>query len=403
MHKEDFPFFDYNKHIVYLDNAASSQTPRVVVESMNEYYYQYRANIHRGVYEISEKASERYDEVRATAAEFFSVNRDDIILTSGSTAASNMLMRMIEQHIDWQEGDMIITSYYEHHSILLPIIELAKRKKLIIQYIDHGSSSINGEQGLNEKVKLVSLTMASNITGEIFDVSHMFKTIKTINDKIICISDMTAIAGHRRIALGSLSVDAAWCGAHKMCGPTGAGILYMKRDLSRMMQPVIWGGGMVWKVEKNRASYRSDIEVYEAGTSNVAGIIGMGAGLRYIEGLGLRDIELYIEKLHGYALSQLEKLNYVKLYTSNSTDNVGIISFAMYNDAGKPIHPHDIAQILGDNNIAVRSGHHCAQLYMNYIDQPALTRLSLYFYNDENDIDKLIEVLHKVKDKFSVL
>ena len=419
MHREDFPFFknidDNNagtnardsKGIVYLDNAASSQMPLCVVEAMNEYYLKYKSNIHRGVYDISELASGNYDNVRKLAAVFLGVNRDDIILTSGSTIASNMLIYMLERYIDWQPGDIVITSYYEHHSILLPIIELARRKDLKIYYVDHAKdiewgvllASLNSNNTSNlhsneHKVKLVSLTMASNVTGEIFDIEKIVKSIgkyfeKDVNignalsphgKRPMIISDMTAIAGHSKINLHNIGLDAAWCGAHKMCGPTGAGVLYIKRDLSRMMRPVIYGGGMVWKVEADNASYRSDIEVFEAGTSNISGIIGMGTSIKYLESVGLENIKLRIEELHEYAIEKLSALPYLKLYTCDSEKNVGIISFSI-----NKIHPHDIAQILSDNGVAVRAGHHCAQMYMKYINEIALTRISIYFYNTKTN------------------
>lgn len=452
MNRADFPF--YQKHdLIYLDNAASSQTPRVVLEAMNDYYINYRANIHRGVYSISEQASETYDQVRRTVADFFEVRPDDIILTSGSTIASNMLIMMLEQYIDWQDGDTVISSYYEHHSIALPIIELSKRKSLNIKYIDHNLSisddlkliydekkgiAISKLEKLNQvmiyefwkdifiknnKIKLINLTTASNINGRVFDIAQIVKTIdkviadinidKKINssniERPIIISDITAIAGHKRLSLHELGLDAAWCAGHKMCGPTGIGVLYIKRDISRMMKPVIYGGGMVWKVEEAQASYRSDIEVYEAGTANIAGVIGLGAAIKYIENVGIKNIENEIERLHAYALHRLEALPYIKLYSSDSASNVGIISFvmlkksfdrqALINNLDNIIHAHDIAQILSDNNIAVRAGHHCAQLYMKHIGESSLCRVSLYFYNQTSEIDELIKALDLVYHK----
>ncbi len=476
MNRADFPF--YQKHdLIYLDNAASSQTPRVVLDAMNDYYINYRANIHRGVYSISEQASETYDEVRRTVANFFSVKSDDIILTSGSTLASNMLIMMLERYISWQDGDTVISSYYEHHSIALPIIELAKRKSLNIKYIDHnlsidvdsklvydekkgGAITVNKIDNIidssvyvekskskleklnqvmlyqywkdifikNNRVRLINLTTASNINGRVFNIAQIVRTIDKViadinidkrigdtnidrqnTDRPIIITDLTAIAGHKRLPLHELGVDAAWCAGHKMCGPTGTGILYIRRAISRMMRPVIYGGGMVWKVEEDDASYRSDIEVYEAGTANVAGLIGLGAAIKYIESIGIKNIENEIETLHAYALHRLKALPYLKLYTSDSAHNIGILSFVMLkksfdrkaltNNLDNSIHAHDIAQILSDNNIAVRAGHHCAQLYMRHIGEVSLCRVSLYFYNQKSEIDELVKALDLVYQK----
>ena len=421
MHRADFPFFKYND-VAYMDNAASSQMPMCVIEEMDEYYTKYKANIHRGVYQISETASEKYDEVRKVSADFFSVSPDDIIFTAGSTMASNMLIMMLEKVV---KGD-IISTYYEHHSIALPIIELAKRQSLKIKYIDHSSfqstESVSDKDKvqklydvwnllLNKEIKLVNLTMASNVTGEIFEIEEIVKVIERVckdrvMDRPLIISDMTAIAGHAIINLAQMGLDAAWCAGHKMCGPTGVGVLYIKRDLSRRLSPVIFGGGMVWKVDQTDAQYRSDVQVFEAGTSNIAGVIGLGASMKYLESIGLKNIKHSIEELHRYAIEKLESMPFIKIYSSDSEHNVGIISFVFYKsvthkDAVNIIHPHDVAQILSDKGIAVRSGHHCAQIYMKYIDETALTRVSIYFYNTKEEIDKMVDAMHDTYLKFS--
>lgn len=440
MHRADFPFFKYND-VAYMDNAASSQMPMCVIEAMDEYYTKYKANIHRGVYQISETASEKYDEVRKVSADFFSVSPDDIIFTAGSTMASNMLIMMLEKVV---KGD-IISTYYEHHSIALPIIELAKRQNLKIKYIDHSLFGANKDKIvydvnigqakkitstetlsfkdkvqklydvwnllLNKEIKLVNLTMASNVTGEIFDIEQIVKVIERVCadrviDRPLIISDMTAIAGHTIINLAQMGIDAAWCAGHKMCGPTGVGVLYIKRDLSRRLSPVIFGGGMVWKVDQTDAQYRSDVQVFEAGTSNIAGVIGLGASMKYLESIGLKNIKHNIEELHRYAIEKLESMPFIKIYSSDSEHNVGIISFVFYKsvthqDAVNIIHPHDVAQILSDKGVAVRSGHHCAQIYMKYINETALTRISIYFYNSKEEIDKTIDAMHDTYLKFS--
>ncbi len=459
----------------YLDNAASSQTPDVVVEDMDEYYHSYRANIHRGVYAMSEKASTAYDEVRSAVANMIAANSEDIILTAGSTLSSNMLIYMLEQYIKWDEGDSkekkesndsIITTYYEHNSIALPIIELAKRKKLNIIYIDHSreqkeykvvyneslgkaervevSNSTDGKnriennlnsknslankdetvnmlykiwsEALNEKVKIINMTMASNVTGEIFDMElHINIINKICKEKNIkrpfIISDATAILGHHRINIKNIDVDAMWAGAHKMCGPTGVGMLYIKRELSRKLKPHIYGGGMVSKVTEHDAQYRSDVMAFEAGTANISGVIGWGAAIKYIESIGLKNIEAHIKDLHVYMIEKLSTLPYIKLYTSDSEYNVGIVSFSVSplsfgkwpgdgtNKMGPVLHPHDIAHILSDNGVAVRAGHHCAPIYMNFINQIALTRASIYFYNTKDDIDLLIQGIEKAWKK----
>ncbi len=471
MNREDFTFFrnidsdlnrnevltlsivdkknNINSKFAYLDNAATSQTPDIVIDAMDDYYKSYRANIHRGVYVMSEQASNAYDEVRMALANMIGANSDDIILTAGSTMSSNMLVYMLEQYIKWNENENIITTYYEHNSVVLPIIELAKRKKLNIKYIDHAhiqkeyrtiynetlgkAQKIETEndlkiknifadkndilykmwtQILDEKVKIINMTMTSNVTGEIFDIESHIKVINKIcQDKHIkrpfIISDATAVLGHHRINIKNIDVDAMWAGAHKMCGPTGVGMLYIKRDISRRMAPHIYGGGMVSKVYENDAQYRSDIMAFEAGTANISGVIGWGAAIKYIESMGLKNIEAHIKDLHVYMVEKLLFLPYIKLYASDSEYNVGIVSFSLTKDFSlknkkddkNKIHPHDIAHILSDNNVAVRAGHHCAPLFMKYIDELAVTRASVYFYNTKEDIDLLINSIEKAWKK----
>ncbi len=448
MNREDFPFFKNN--IIYFDNAASSQTPQIVLDAMNEYYTDYRANIHRGVYDASERASTVYDNVRKQCAVMFGVDNDDIIFTAGSTMASNMLIMMLEDYIKWSDDDFvnknqIITTYYEHNSITIPIIELAKRKNLEIIYIDHEvtpsslwpkatekmvydpllgqakrekcmeplSKKERKEKSyeqwsliLNKDVKLINLTMASNVNGNIFDIGLAIESIEKVckergYKRPVIISDMTAIAGHMEINLKLLGLDAAWCSAHKMCGPTGVGVLYIKRDISRMMRPVIYGGGMVHRVESDTATYRSDVMAFEAGTANIAGVIGLGSAIKYIEGIGLKNIHNHIVELHNYAYEKMIHLPYVKLYTSQSENNIGIISFEIIKNKTENIHPHDIAQVLSDNSMAVRAGHHCVPLYMQYIKVNALCRMSFYFYNNKEEVDRFIKVLDLIYKKFS--
>lgn len=452
MNREDFPFFN-TSDLIYFDNAASSQTPQLVLDAMNEYYIDYRANIHRGVYDASERASSGYDDVRKQCSEMFDVDNDEIIFTSGSTMGSNMLIMMLENYIKWDSEDSknkIITTYYEHNSIAIPIIELAKRKNLEIVYIDHETTlsfemtktnekmvydpvlgqtkKINKidfknieklslrekkeksyEQWslvLNKYVRLINVTMASNVNGNIFDVGLAVESIEKVckergYTRPIIISDMTAMAGHASINLKSMGIDASWCSAHKMCGPTGVGILYIKRDISRMMRPVIYGGGMVHRVESDMSTYRSDVMAFEAGTANIAGVIGMGAAIKYIKHIGIKNIHKYIVDLHAYAYEMMKSLPYIKLYTTESENNIGIISFEIMKNKLENIHPHDIAQVLSDNGIAVRSGHHCAPLYIDYLEANALCRMSLYFYNNKEEIDRFVNALSLVYKKFS--
>lgn len=453
MNKKDFQIFDnYKKEnkaeMVYLDSAASSLTPDYVVNKMNEYYFDYRSNIDRGLYKSAIKATYEYEESRKKIAIFTNANDEDIIFTSSSTDSSNKLIFMLEKYLFCKKEESsninrtkiinkkeILVSTYSHHSDLVPLQELANRNNLKIILCKNEEDFINH---ISENTLILSCVHASNVTGQIFDVKSIFAKAKSVSKSIFTICDMTASAGHIKINIKDLGCDAAYFGAHKMCGPTGIGALYIKREIMREMLPASYGGGMVWEVSDESSTFRSDIKLFEAGTGNIAGVIGFGAAVDYINNLGkeknikeeegnlvkenkfgLEIIRSHTKEVLNYALSELSKLEesgLVKLFTEKNIEkNIGIISFEVYKKSKdfdsknlninaksiSSIHPHDVAQILADNHAAVRSGHHCAQPLMRELCVPALTRASFYFYNTKDDVDALIINLKKVQNIFS--
>ncbi|MDQ5957529.1 MAG: cysteine desulfurase / selenocysteine lyase [Patescibacteria group bacterium] len=398
MHREDFQIFNnykslHKSDLIYIDNTASSLTPDFVIEKMNEYYYLYKSNIDRGLYKSAERATKEYEDSRAKVADFIGAKKDEIIFTSGSTDSSNKSIMMFERYYkknieELKSKDEIVLVEESHHSELVPLQEFAKRNNLKI---------VLGLENLGDKTLLLSCPLASNVTGQIFDVKSIFNKAKS--HKIITFCDMTAAAGHIDINVKDIDCDISYFGAHKMCGPSGVGVLYIKHELLNQFEPTSWGGGMVWDVNKDNTSYRSDNRRFEPGTPNIAGVIGLGYAIDYINNITIEKIRNQIEEVTVYALekiSDLEKENKIKVFAEKEiNNNIGIISFEV-----DGVHAHDVAQILADNDIAVRSGHHCAQLFMKKNCVSALTRISLYFYNTKKDVDVFVKGLQKVLDKF---
>ena len=393
MHREDFQIFENykNEHgvsLVYLDTAASSLTPDVVVNAMNEYYFKYRSNIDRGLYSSAVKATEKYNIARERLARFFNAEHDEVIFTSGSTDASNKLSSMLEQKIN-EDKKEILVSAYAHHSDLLPLQELARRNNLQVVIANNEEEMLSK---INQNTFVVSCPLASNVTGNVFDIKKISSAAHTYG--AIMISDLTAAAGHIKIDVRGLDVDAAYMSAHKMCGPTGAGILYVKREILRDIQPVTFGGGMVWEVGEDTSSYRSDVRAHESGTAGIAEIIGMSAAVEYIENKNILNENKYIKDILDYAFVELGKLAEVNILSKND-NNIGIISFTV-----EGVHPHDVAEILARHNVAIRAGHHCAQLAMKTLGVQATCRASFYFYNTREDVDMLVEA---IKDAVKIL
>lgn len=393
MHKEDFSIFDNYKakhgtDLVFLDTAASSLTPDCVVDAMSEYYLNYRSNIDRGLYPSAVTATEKYTNAREVVAKFFHCNSDEVIFTSGSTDASNKMVRMLEQKIT-KDKTNIIASKWAHHSDLVPLQELAKRADLGIVLVSDEAECI---EKINENTFLVSWPLASNVTGNIFDIKTIAEAVHKVGAYMI--SDITAAAGHIGIDLHDIGVDAAYMSAHKMCGPTGVGALYMQRELLRDIQPVTFGGGMVWEVGEQTSTYRSDVRVHESGTAGIAEVIGFAAAVEYINENNILDENKEIKSVVEYALAELAKIEGANVYGKNE-NNIGIVSFNV-ND----IHPHDIAEVLGRHHIAMRAGHHCAQIAMKTLSVPATCRVSFYFYNNNSDVDAFMIAL---KDAISIL
>ena len=395
---EDFPLLKAGG-LAYLDTAASSQTPQVVLDVMDDYYTKYRANIHRGLYDISEKATAQYEQARKDVAGLIWAQEDEIIFTAGATASSNMLIYALEQTLKFESGDEIVTTVMEHHASLVPLQELAKRKQLVLKHIsvtkDLELDLDVAQRLITPKTKIVSVMLASNVTGTINDVAQIAKIAHEVG--AIFIVDATAAVGHISVDVKELGVDFLYFSGHKMCGPTGVGVLYGKKEQLEILYPSFFGGGMIDSVTKNDATWAKDISRFEAGTPNIAGVIGLGAAVNYLQTVGIEKIHEHVREVFSYAYEKLSEIKGMKLLCEKDPQkNVGIISFDV-----EGVHSHDMAQILAGEKVAVRAGHHCAMPLIQEIGVVSTVRASFYFYSTKQDVEALISAIKKAQDIFS--
>jgi len=398
--KKDFPIFSGKdgKALVYLDNSATSQTPAVVVNAEVLYYKKYRANIARGLYPLSERATKEYEDARAKVAKFVGADTHEIIFTASATASSNMLVYALENSGVFKEGDEIVTTSMEHHSMLVPLQELAKRKKLKLKIITMTAKReldyALAEKLITKKTKLVAFVGVSNVTGTINDMKRLSDLAKKVG--AYSIVDATQAVGHIPVNVKLIGCDFLFFSGHKMCGPTGIGALYGKKELLKKLHPGFFGGGMVEEVSAEDASFALVPAKFEAGTPNIAGAIGFGAACEYLESIGAEKIEKHVREVTKYAISKLQKVKGLHLCsTKNADNNAGVLSFVI-----DGAHPHDVSEILARHSIATRAGHHCAQPLVKSMGVFAVTRASIYLYNSKEDIDKLIIGIEEAKKVF---
>lgn len=421
--KNNFSIFenykkDYEGDLIYLDSSASSLTPDSVIKKMDDYYLHFRSNIDRAVSKIAIRATDEFNNSRKSLARYLNCAEDEIIWSSGATASSNMLIDLISLHDDehkfLNEGDEILTTIMEHHSSLLPLQKLARQKKMNLKFIELDQNlelmTTRLKDLVSEKTKIVSVMLASNVLGSINDIKSIVEEVRKYNKNVFVICDMTAAFGHMDINLEIMRnyIDAGYFSFHKAFGPTGVGALFLKRDFSRNMTPTVLGGGIISHVKKESVEFRSDIKLFEAGTANIAGVIGAGEAINFLEMIEGGVLEhsrslakIFIEKLKDLNESYKENKNLeIKIFAANSAKNIGIVSFQVFVN-GKEVHPHDVADIFARDNISVRAGHHCAEPLMDYLNIPnGVTRVSFHIYNEEEDVNRVLKSLEKVKDIF---
>ena len=400
--KQDFPIFNQkinDETLVYLDNAATSQIPKFVEEKVRDFNEKERANVHRGVHALGLRATNQYESSRQKVANFIGANNaKEVIFTSGCTDSLNLVAASFgEQNI--QAGDEILVSIMEHHSNLLPWQQLAKRKQAKLNFIEINSDGLldikNLKSKINSKTKIVALTHVSNVLGTINPIKEL--TDLAHEKGAIVVVDGAQAVGHFPIDVAELNVDFYAFSGHKMFAPTGIGVLYGKKDLLDKMQPYRLGGEMIANVTREGATWAEVPYKFEAGTPNIAGAIGLGAAIDYLQSLDFELIQKHEQELTSYALEKLKNVLGLTIYgPQKSNGRIGVISFNLKN-----IHPHDLATALDLNGIEVRAGHHCAQPLMASLNTESTVRASLSIYNTKDDIDKLVSSLHEAKEFFS--
>ncbi|WP_436340426.1 aminotransferase class V-fold PLP-dependent enzyme [Lactobacillus johnsonii] len=400
--KQDFPIFNQkinDETLVYLDNAATSQIPKFVEEKVRDFNEKERANVHRGVHTLGLRATNQYESSRQKVANFIGANNaKEVIFTSGCTDSLNLVAASFgEQNI--QAGDEILVSIMEHHSNLLPWQQLAKRKQAKLNFIEINSDGLldieNLKSKINSKTKIVALTHVSNVLGTINPIKEL--TDLAHEKGAIVVVDGAQAVGHFPIDVAELNVDFYAFSGHKMFAPTGIGVLYGKKDLLDKMPPYRLGGEMIANVTREGATWAEVPYKFEAGTPNIAGAIGLGAAIDYLQSLDFDLIKKHEQELTSYALEKLKNVSGLTIYgPQKSNGRIGVISFNLKN-----IHPHDLATALDLDGIEVRAGHHCAQPLMASLDTESTVRASLSIYNTKNDIDKLVSSLHEAKEFFS--
>lgn len=392
--KKDFPVLNNHPELAYLDTGATALKPKCVIDKINEYYTEYGVNVNRGVYTLSYQATVEYEETRTITAKFLNAREKEIVFTKGASNGLNMVA--IGFGMDYiQEGDEILTSELEHHSNILPWMNVAKKKKADLKYIELDSTgriTIEAfQKALTPKTKVIAITYVSNVMGYITPIKEI---IKIAHEKgIIVVVDAAQAVPHMKIDVQDLDCDFLAFSAHKMMGPTGFGILYGKYKYLKKMNPIEYGGDMIDIVEKDRAIPKDAPYKFETGTPPVAEAIAFKEAIRYIENIGFDKIHEHEETLLQYAKEKLAKIKGITIY--NPTSETGIIAFNI-----NRAHPHDAATIFDEHHIALRAGHHCAQLITKWLECVGTLRACIYIYNDYQDIDKFIEAVKAAAEYF---
>ncbi len=394
-HRADFPFLQNNPGLAYFDNAATTQRPRAVLDAEVQFLETTNANVHRGMYSVAEQATAAFENVRQQVRKFLHTRRaEEIIFTKGTTESVNLVMQTWgRQNI--HDGDVILLSEMEHHANLVPWQQRALQTGAELRWIpvaDDGRLDITIFQTLvDRRVKLVAFTAMSNVLGTINPVKEIVKKAHVAGATVLV--DEEQFAAHATLDVESWNADFVALSAHKMYGPTGVGVLYGKKELLATMPPYQFGGEMILAVHKDRSEWNELPYKFEAGTPNIAGIIGFGAAIDYIQKLGWDWIQEREKVLTERLLATLQSIPDVTLYGPKDGEERG--SVASFNVG--TMHPHDLATILDSENIAVRSGHHCAQPLMERFHVPAMVRASLAFYNTEEEIKRLPKAIKKAR------
>jgi cysteine desulfurase/selenocysteine lyase len=397
--KAEFPILhqDINGHpLVYLDNAATTQKPRSVIEAIKRYYEWDNANVHRGVHTLGSRATDAYEGAREKVARFLNAaSTREIIFTRGTTTALNIVASGYARQT-LREGDEIVITPMEHHSNLIPWQQAAKATGATLKYIplqpDGTITLADVEATVTERTKIVSITYVSNVLGT---VNPIAKIAEIAHRKgAIIVVDGAQSTPHLKVDVRALDVDFYAFSGHKMCGPTGIGALYGKEQILERMEPIEFGGEMIDFVELQDSTWKELPWKFEGGTPMISGAVGLGAAIDFLEQVGLPNIEQHEKILTRYAVDRLSSIDGLTIYGPRE-ERAGLVTFNLGD-----VHPHDVATVLDTEGIAVRAGHHCCQPLMRWLQVSATARASFYLYNNEQDVDRLVEALVKTKEFF---
>ncbi len=399
--KSEFPILNQviNGHqLVYLDNAASSQKPEVVINALSNYYNNFNSNIHRGLHTLADRATTAYENCRKHVASFIGdVSTQEIIFTSGTTEAINLIASSYGE-FNISEGDEILITEMEHHANLVPWVILANKKKAVLKRIpinpDGTLNLTDIDKLINAKTKILALTHMSNVLGTINPVKKLTEMAHKVNAVVVV--DGAQAAPHMPVDVKDLDVDFYTFSSHKMLGPTGVGILYGKKILLDAMPPYQLGGEMIKDVSFEKVTWNDLPNKFEAGTPNIADVIAFDTALTYLDSIGMEKIRNHEKQITRYAIDELSKIDGLELQGPGDENIRGAaISFT-----DPDIHPHDVSTFLDSKGIAIRAGHHCAQPLMKILGKVATSRASFYIYNDEADVDYLVKTIYEMRKYF---
>ena len=403
--RKDFPVLNRrvrdDKQLVYLDNAATTQKPNQVIDAITDYYQNHNSNIHRAVHALAEESTEAFEVTRDKIAKFLNIqNREEIVFVRGTTEAINLISYAWGRD-NVEKGDIVVTTEYEHHSNIVPWQILTQETGAELKYINIDD---NGELMLEQldeylatgKVKLVAISHVSNVLGTITDIQKVIKKCKDAGAKILV--DGAQAVPHMKVDITNLGCDFYAFSAHKMLGPTGVGVLWARKELLENMRPFQGGGDMIREVHKHETTWNDLPYKFEAGTPNVADVICFAAAIDYLTKIGMDNVRSHEVELTKYALEKMSNVKGLTIYGPKDPQKAsGVISFN-FND----VHPHDVATIIDKNGVAIRSGHHCAQVLMEKLNVAATNRASFYIYTTKEEVDTLIDSLEQVAKVFKL-
>lgn len=394
--RKDFPVLRDNPKLAYLDNAAMALKPDKVIDAVNSYYSKLGVNVHRGVYKLSYEATDLYEESRHKVAKFINADFENIVFTRGASASLNLVASSYGINF-LKAGDEIITSELEHHSSHMPWSNVANITGAKVKYIpldEEGRITVEAFKSvLTKNTKVVALTYVSNVMGYVTPIREIIKLAHEAG-AIVSVDGAQAVP-HMKVDVKELDCDFLSFSGHKLCGPTGIGVLYGKKEILEKMPPIEFGGDMADTVTKDRQTYKAAPYKFETGTPIIAAAIGLGEACEYLESIGLDNIAKYEYMLKEKALEGLKHIPGLKIY--NPTCETGIISFNI-----DGVHPHDAASVFDKNDVCIRAGHHCAQLITSWLDTIGTVRASFYFYNTLEDVEKFVKSVKEASDFFNM-